>query len=130
MYSTFQECLLPPEELLAPKAGDDGPWIDSSSYQAPLPTQSMCPSTRNVRTTQAACPHMQSGLELWEDPNTWRGELPTPGGWVNLPEGVKVLVTACSVNEGDKYAGIVIPEASEVRKNLFAGNGWISENAL
>lgn len=112
VFETYEECINPTDELLVSKI--EAPPIDPSTYLAPIASKNNCASTRNIRTTDGSCPHMQSGLRLWEDPNTWMGSPPVVGEWVNVPAGVKVLVTACSVKEWETYAGIIVPTTSEV----------------
>lgn len=115
VYDTYEECMNPVDiEDLLPKSGNEAPAIDPRTYPVPPTAMTNCPNKRNVKTKDKSCPHMQNNLKLWEDPKTWGGNVPSPGTWVTIPAGTKVLITACSVKEWETYAGIVIPESSEV----------------
>jgi len=67
------------------------------------------PTTQSQRTN---CPHLQTGLLLWNDPSTWSGKgLPSEGDDVTLPSNSKVLVSQ-SIPYNLGY--ITVPESSEL----------------
>lgn len=100
-------------------AGDDesGASNDTAahSYPDPQPAKSICTKDREKKAAGDNCPHAEGNLSLWEDPETWGGQVPDPRSWVTLPEETKVLITSCSVSEEDLYTVIEVPETSQVQ---------------
>ena len=59
------------------------------------------------------CPHLQDGLVDWHDPTIWGGSVPTSGD-VTLPEDTKVLISSCSLDGGNSFGTITVPENSSL----------------
>jgi hypothetical protein len=60
------------------------------------------------------CPHLQSGLSNWHDPNTWGGIVPTGNKDVNVPVGKHVLISSCSIDPNNVFGIINVPAGSSL----------------
>jgi len=56
------------------------------------------------------CPHQETGLLSWHDPNTWGGQVPSSGD-VTLPSNSKVIITQSVTSE---LGLITVPSTSEL----------------
>eukprot|EP01094_Clydonella_sp_ATCC50884_P004567 TRINITY_DN13609_c0_g1_i1.p1 TRINITY_DN13609_c0_g1~~TRINITY_DN13609_c0_g1_i1.p1 ORF type:complete len:1433 (-),score=246.70 TRINITY_DN13609_c0_g1_i1:56-4168(-) len=80
-----------------------------------------------VDAERTECPHLQSDLVRWSEPDLWNGAAPAPDGRdVTLPENTKVLLLGCDLQPG-RYGTIIVPASSE----LIIGDAplaWVVDN--
>ena len=67
-------------------------------------------------STRSGCPHDEAGLSSWHDASTWPSNtLPVADGSdLEIPLGVKVLLTRSPVADGAGFGRIHVPATSEL----------------
>lgn len=93
------------------------PWVDPVlvSGESEKATIAKMPVDIDPNPRAASdCPHLKPGLRHWHDPSIWPGNtVPAPSSSITLPANMSVLISSCSLEEGD-YNFIHVPETSEL----------------
>lgn len=85
-----------------------GPFVthETSSDIVTIPR----PPVPNLNEPKSNCPHQETGLLSWHNPNTWGGQVPSSGD-VTLPSNSKVIITQRITSE---LGVITVPSSSEL----------------
>ena len=70
------------------------------------------PDDPPAESPRVNCPHLESGLLDWHDPNTWGGSVPSSGSDVTLPSNARVVIRSSSAIP--KLNLVTIPATSEL----------------
>lgn len=91
-----------------PSQYGNGPFVthETSSDVVIIPR----PPVPNMNEPRTNCPHQETGLLSWHNPNTWGGQVPTSGD-VTLPSNSKVVITQSITSE---LGVITVPSTSEL----------------
>lgn len=113
------------------------PGFPSTTFNGALPSPitqghwSQVANLKNFRPpnaidgTQTNCPFLATGLLDWHNAATWPSGIPLNNSNVNIPDGVSVLISSCSIPRSFVFGLVTIPTTS----SLVFGDAAISFQA-